>query len=118
MGLDSYFMTLEHWAPEEPVGGLVGGMCSGDGSDGSFRGKVYEPIFQLFNETLYQELADMSWVRDCAEALEDLYATFFDDPETQTVTIDDEEYTKEEFQNLVKLFRLAAEAGCVYHGWW
>ncbi len=78
MGLDNFFeRTLE--SPERVIFPaqvqLCGGIFSGNGSDGSFRGKVYDEFFtQELSHTLYDTL-EPDAVADAANQLEYLVET-------------------------------------------
>lgn len=122
MGLDSYFAN-EDW-PEDEEGkmivpemedaddiALVGGILSGHGVNGSFRGKVYNEYVQdVTGESLYQERVPNDVVRQMADALE-AYEWG-----------GDEDYWRpedaEEADALARVFRHFADEGAELWGWW
>ena len=114
---------------------LCGGMLSGSGSDGSFRGKVYEPLVGELMEHPYlwhiegedahitsQELKQQ------ADALGQLITAKLEDAEWFEEVIEDDtiiyqskhgyEYTFKEVCDLETLFRVASERGAVMTVWW
>ena len=115
---------------------LCGGMMSGHGSDGSFRGKVYEPliddlmqheggIWHLEGEDAHitsQELKEQ------ADALGQLITAKLEDADELDEVLKDDtiiyqssigyEYTFKEVCDLETLFRVASERGAVMHVWW
>ena len=123
---------------------LCGGMLSGFGADGSFRGKWYEPLM----DELMQE--DCIWhiegedahitaqeLKEQAQALADLLHAVESDAKEQDLLIDDGkttlspetiiyqthhaspyEYTYQEVQDLELLLRCASERGAVMLCWW
>lgn len=115
MGLDSF------WEPSLRADGseckepkikvnLCGGMFSGNGS-GSFRGKVYDDVVAgITGTSLYEERIKNPGVRDMASALE--AATY---KEAKSY---DKDITKQEWEDLVKMFKAYAEAGYNLCGWW
>ena len=115
MGLDSYFRIKTYETPEFkdlPELHLCGGMMSGDGNDGSFRGKVYDAfITRVTGESLYQEEIERETICLMARKLNDW---------TYSV-IDEETYgiTEQDFNDLKLLFNAAAKTeNCVLVGWW
>jgi len=123
---------------------LCGGMLSGYGADGSFRGKWYEPLV----DELMQE--DCIWhiegedahitaqeLKEQAQALADLLHAVESDAKEQDLLIDDGkttllpetiiyqthhgspyEYTYQEVKDLELLLRCASERGAVMLCWW
>ena len=114
---------------------LCGGMLSGSGSDGSFRGKVYEPLVGELMEHPYlwhiegedahitsQELKQQ------ADALGQLITAKLEDAEWFEEVVEDDtiiyqskhgyEYTFKEVCDLETLFRVASERGAVMTVWW
>ena len=123
---------------------LCGGMCSGFGADGSFRGKWYEPLI----DELMQE--DCIWhiegedahitaqeLKEQAQALADLLHAVESDAKEQDLLIDDGkatlspetiiyqthhaapyEYTYQEVQDLELLLRCASEFNARMVCWW
>ena len=88
---------------------LVGGMFSGHGSDGSFRGKVYdEDVERITGESLYQEEIDNETVKSMAEALEEAAS------DGDKVLVNDEDH----LPALATWFRVAADNGYTVTGWW
>ena len=121
---------------------LCGGMFSGYGSDGSFRGKVYEPIIQELSEgrhTWYIQQDEDAYIPSVAlkeQALllseliqatkkmaEDNGETYDDDTIIYTTSsnytpYDGEEFTLGEIQDLETLLRVAAERKAVMTVWY
>tara|TARA_B100000513_G_scaffold39723_1_gene15110 strand:- start:354 stop:785 length:432 start_codon:yes stop_codon:yes gene_type:complete len=114
---------------------LCGGMLSGHGADGSFRGKVYEPLVGELMDHPYlwhiegedahitsQELKQQ------ADALGQLITAKLEDAEWFEEVIEDDtiiyqskhgyEYTFKEVCDLETLFRVASERGAVMTVWW
>ena len=123
---------------------LCGGMMSGHGANGSFRGKWYEPLV----DELMQE--DCIWhiegedahitaqeLKEQAQALADLLHAIESDAKEQDLLIDDGkttllpetiiyqthhaapyEYTYQEVKDLEMLLRCASERGAVMLCWW
>jgi hypothetical protein len=104
MGLDNYWKKNEdEFGYIEGEFKIFGGMCSGNGND-SFRGKVYARIIQdITMVNLYDDIIPHDTVKQMADDLESV--TFI--PE-YIVHYDIE---KDEFDDLVKMFRLHADAG-------
>ena len=117
---------------------LCGGMLSGSGSDGSFRGKVYEPLVDELMETQgiwhkSEEYHDPPYVtsdelKEQAETLEELIQLKIDIMEEDDETYDDDtiiyqvdnwaEYTLGEVKDLATLLGVAGKRGAVMHVWW
>ena len=118
---------------------------SGNGADGSFRGKAYEPLIDDLMEDEYiwhleadDELAHVTAqeLKEQAEALADLLHSVESDAKEQDLLIDDgkvtllpdtivyktdrmeAEYTYQEIQDLELLLRCASERGAVMVCWW
>tara|TARA_R100000995_G_scaffold11175_1_gene4580 strand:- start:1813 stop:2271 length:459 start_codon:yes stop_codon:yes gene_type:complete len=123
---------------------LCGGMLSGHGANGSFRGKWYEPLV----DELMQE--DCIWhiegedahitaqeLKEQAQALADLLHAVESDAKEQDLLIDDGkttllpetiiyqtqhgspyEYNYQEVKDLELLLRCASERGAVMLCWW
>lgn len=88
---------------------LVGGMFSGHGGDGSFRGKVYDDdVERITGESLYQEEIDNTTVGEMADALEAALQ------EGDTVMVDGQNH----LEPLALWFRAAADNGYTVNGWW
>ena len=104
MGLDNYWMkNKEELGEIEGEFKICGGMLSGHGND-SFRGKVYcRFIEDVCNENLYDEMIPNETVKQMAD---DLEATEWRDSYIENYDIEEEE-----FKDLVKMFRLHADAG-------
>jgi hypothetical protein len=125
MGLDSYLGRLiinEDGHKELSIKGLkfpkthlCGGMCSGDGSDGSFRGKVYAGFIDyISDENLYEDNINLEKI---AGALEGYIADHKDDrPKKDTLMCYGN--TWGEVKDLAKLFRYAADQKLDYHAWY
>jgi hypothetical protein len=104
MGLDNYWMkNKEELGEVEGEFKICGGMLSGHGND-SFRGKVYHRFIEdVCNENLYVEMIPNETVKQMAD---DLEATEWRDSYIENYDIEEEE-----FKDLVKMFRLHADAG-------
>ena len=121
---------------------LCGGMFSGGGSDGSFRGKVYEPIIRQLSEgrhTWYIQQDEDAYIpsvalKEQANLLAELIQaqTEIADEEGRVIGDDDiiftvnelygplngEEFTYKEIDDLMTLLRVAAERGAVMTVWY
>lgn len=118
---------------------LCGGMLSGGGSDGSFRGKVYEPLLDELTggdhvwhkqeEDDYVVLTDE--LKEHAIALGDLMTDLLLDAEGDGTVLNDDdvvyktttsyyenEYTWKEICDLERLLRVASERRAVMQTWW
>jgi len=104
MGLDNYWMkNKEELGEVEGEFKICGGMLSGNGND-SFRGKVYFRFIEdVCNENLYDEMIPNETVKQMTS---DLEATEWRDSYIENYDIEEEE-----FKDLVKMFRLHADAG-------
>ena len=104
MGLDNYWMkNKEELGEVEGEFKICGGMLSGNGND-SFRGKVYFRFIEdVCNENLYDEMIPNETVKQMAD---DLEATEWRDSYIENYDIEEGE-----FKDLVKMFRLHADAG-------
>lgn len=125
MGLDSYFRLQKPLDPDPRLltVDLVGGMFSGNGSDGSFRGKYYDPLIRHVTEgsdTLYEDVINPADVEVIAGKLRAWFDSSGDVPE---IEIKDENmgtitYTRAEIGSLVTLFEVARDQGAYLYGWW
>jgi len=123
---------------------LCGGMMSGHGADGSFRGKAYEPLMdELMGDDGIWHMPEDSfgvlpeWLKEQAQALADLLHAVESDAKEQDLLIDDGkttllpetiiyqthhaspyEYTYQEVKDLELLLRCASERGAVMLCWW
>jgi hypothetical protein len=115
---------------------LCGGMMSGSGCDGSFRGKVYEQLVAELTEHpggiwhLEGEDAHITSqeLKEQADALCDLIFVRLQDADEEDRVLKDEdiiyqdewggEYTYKEVSDLETLFRVASERGAVMTVWW
>ena len=109
MGLDNYWMKSKDEAGViEGEFNICGGMFSDNGND-SFRGKVYHRLVEditgisLYGYTNESDEIPNEIVKDMAEGLE---ATEWRDSYIQNYDIEEQE-----FKDLVKMFRLHADAG-------
>ena len=151
MGLDCYIVhgndrSKDFTSEDDPRikdVSLCGGIMSGHGADGSFRGKWYEPLIDELLETDYLwhiegEDAHITaqQLKEQAEALADLLHSVESDAKEQDLLIDDgkvtllpdtiiyqtkrmeAEYTYQEIQDLELLLRCASERGAVMTVWW
>ena len=120
---------------------LCGGMFSGSGSDGSFRGKVYEPIIRELSEgrhTWYIDQDEDAYIpsvalKEQADLLAELIQaktqiadeegeTYDDDTIIYTTSSNNtpysEEFTLKEIRDLETLLRVAAERRAVMVVWY
>jgi hypothetical protein len=104
MGLDNYWMKSKEEAGNiEGEFKVCGGIFSGNGND-SFRGKVYSRFIEdVTDEDLYQGMIPNETVKKMAD---DLDSTEWRDSYIQNYDI-----VEEEFKDLVRMFRLHADAG-------
>ena len=90
---------------------LCGGIFSGGGSDGSFRGKVYaEHILDITGESLYAEWISPEIVKAMYQALVDY----------ESMRAPDEEFFdtgEKAHADLVKFFKVCSERGLGLVGW-
>ena len=139
MGLDCYIQIEDKAFEHEDIKdvNLCGGMFSGQGNNGSFRGKVYSPLMDhvLGQEgTWYHEGDEVSssceLVRQ-AEALAQFLSAYspgdkiklpdriiIDDETDEEHIFEGEEYSYDEVQDLETLLRVAGENGATLHSWW
>ena len=149
MGLDCYIMhndcKTDFTSKDDPRIkdiDLFGGMMSGNGADGSFRGKFYEPLMdELMDEQYIWHIDESIHVQACelkeqALALADLLHSVESDAKEQDLLIDDgkvtllpetiiyktdrmgAEYTYQEVQDLELLLRCASEFNARMVCWW
>ena len=115
---------------------LCGGMFSGGGSDGSFRGKVYEPLIQELSNgehTWYIDQDEDNFIptdklKEQADLLSELLQAVKEVVEDENETMDDdtivyqtrqeEEYTYKEVHDLMTLLRVAGERKAVMTVWY
>lgn len=120
---------------------LCGGLFSGGGSDGSFRGKVYNPLIQELSDgehSWYIEQDEDAYIpsdilRQQADLLESFLEVLDEDytAEKRELKDDDivyqthkrfspyeEEYTLKEVKDLMTLLRVAAERRAVMCVWY
>ena len=91
---------------------LCGGIFSGDGGDGSFRGKVYaNSILEITDMSLYQVWIPPETVCEMHRAL----ATYESSMEKEAIGSD---VTDIEIANLGKFFRVCCERGLGLINWW
>jgi hypothetical protein len=139
MGLDCYIQIDDKAFEHEDIKdvNLCGGMFSGQGNNGSFRGKVYSPLMDhvLGQEgTWYHEGDEVSssceLVRQ-AEALAQFLSAYspgdriklddriiIDDETDEEHIFEGEEYSYDEVKDLETLLRVAGENGATLHSWW
>lgn len=116
MGLDTYATRNRAELTDEDIAAfgaadinLIGGLLSGNGNDGSFRGKVYSWLIEeITGETLYQEWIAPDVVAQMADALGN-YDVDSSDLESEDA---------ESLVNLCRFFRVCADRGLGLHGWW
>ena len=147
MGLDCYIVhgndrDKDFTSEDEPRikdVNLCGGMMSGHGADGSFRGKFYEPLIDDLMEDEYiwhleadDELAHVTAqeLKEQAEALADLLHAVESDAKEEERTLEPDtiiyqthhaspyEYNYQEIQDLELLLRCASEFNARMVCWW
>jgi hypothetical protein len=108
MGLDNYWMkNKEELGHVDGDFKICGGMLSGSGND-SFRGKVYHRFVEdVTGVSLYgdRETNEIP-IETVKEMADDLEATVWQDSYIETYDIE-----KQEFEDLVRMFRLHVDAG-------
>ena len=124
---------------------LCGGMLSGTGSDGSFRGKVYEPLVdELMSRSDENFEGQGIWhksedddppyvtsdeLKTQARVLEEFIQAKLQILEEEGLTYDDDtiiygsyeyfgEYTYGEVKDLATLLGVAGKRGAIMHVWW
>lgn len=119
MGLDCYLERRDKEEVKFPEDiNLCGGMFSGNGSDRSFRGKVYNEIFEtLTGYSLYSDLNE-GQVAVCAEILSEKVDKLYKDLDDSHEIDGDWSTTVGELRDLVKLFNSAAENNCIMIAWY
>lgn len=114
MGLDTYALPSEHGklskkdmqAFKEAGIRLCGGILSGYGDDGSFRGKVYsDTIHKITGYSLYQD-----WIPP--EDVVDMYQKL------KLCRHEDYQGHEEDIENLRKFFKVCVERKLGLWGWW
>ena len=91
---------------------LCGGLFSGDGNDGSFRGKVYVMlVLEITDENLAQDWIPPETVRDIYESL------MACNPE-EAINQYDLDNTADEILELRKFFKVCSERGLGLIGWY
>lgn len=145
MGLDCYIVHANN--RDEPFTykdderlkdiNLCGGMLSGSGSDGSFRGKAYEPLLDELMNTMgiWHKDEDDDYIvptdelKEQAIALSELIESIEEINEADNRKLSDEdivyitkdgwaEYNYKEVKDLETLLRAASESKAVMHVWW
>ena len=144
MGLDCYIVhgndrSKDFTSEDEPRikdVNLCGGMMSGHGADGSFRGKFYEPLIdELMQEDCIWHIEENSHVpaqelKEQALALADLLHAIESDAKEEERTLEPDtivyqtrgwqkyEYQYQDLKDLELLLRCASERGAVMVCWW
>ena len=144
MGLDCYIVhdndrSKDFTSEDEPRikdVNLCGGMMSGHGADGSFRGKFYEPLIdELMQEDCIWHIEENSDVpaqelKEQALALADLLHAIESDAKEEERTLEPDtivyqtrgwqkyEYQYQDLKDLELLLRCASERGAVMVCWW
>jgi hypothetical protein len=116
MGLDSFWkMPKGKRQPRfKPGLHLVGGMFSGSGN-GSFRGKIYADLIDhVTGVSIYQEEIPNEMVRKMADKLQAFDMSSESWKEWQAY----EDQDIQHWHDLVRMFRVYADAGALLHGWW
>ena len=108
MGLDNYWMkNKEELGTIEGEFKICGGMLSGNGND-SFRGKVYHRFVEDVTEVSLYGDRDTNEIplETVKKMADDLEATEWRDSYIENYDIEEQE-----FKDLVRMFRLHADAG-------
>ena len=108
MGLDNYWMKNKEETGEiEGIFKVCGGMFSSNGND-SFRGKVYHRFIEDVTEVNLYGHPDTGEISNeiVKKMADDLEAT-----EWRDSYIENYDIIEEEFKDLVRMFRLHADAG-------
>lgn len=122
MGLDSYFKVKNgdkfvDLAPDGRLSdlNLCGGLVSGNGSDGSFRGKVYNAFLSTVTDggfSLYREKQDIDSYGHVPSAIQSWLE------ENPGADQNDFGLTLQEISDLKTLFEVAFEQRAILIGWW
>ena len=143
MGLDCYIMhndcKTDFTSKDDPRIkdiDLFGGMMSGNGADGSFRGKFYEPLMdELMDEQYIWHIDESIHVQACelkeqALALADLLHAVESDAKEEERTLEPDtivyqtrgwqkyEYQYQDLKDLELLLRCASEFNARMVCWW
>ncbi len=120
MGLDNYAahspddieLTEEDLQAFQDAGiELCGGIFSGDGSDGSFRGKVYASyVLEITGESLYAE-----WLPP--ETVSEMYQTMADYEIARAQQVEEMDPTNIQHSDLCKFFKVCSERGLGLVSW-
>lgn len=98
---------------------LCAGMFSGHG-EGSFRGKVYDTLIEtVTGESLYQEEIPPSIIAKMSASLEEM--AFDSLPEglrSPEMGSSDPAVTREEYEDIRRMFSSYAACGASLKGWW
>jgi len=123
MGLDNYFRYPAAPGETAPVIGkldvaLCGGLFSGNGEDGSFRGKVYcDVLKEICGISIYDEVPPSKCV-EMADALKEHVAGQAGAVDDKIIHDDPYEITLREAKDLEKVFRAFGEKGYFLHAWY
>ena len=115
MGLDNYWMkNKEELGTIEGEFKICGGMLSGNGND-SFRGKVYHRFVEDVTEVSLYGDRDTNEIplETVKKMADDLEATEWRDSYIENYDIEEQE-----FKDLVRMFRLHADAGHYLVAWY
>ena len=115
MGLDNYWKKSKDEAGViEGEFNICGGMFSGSGND-SFRGKVYAQFVEDVTEvSLYGDPDTYEVPNETVKKMaDDLEATEWRDSYIENYDIEEQE-----FKDLVRMFRLHADAGHYLYAWY
>tara|TARA_R100000808_G_C2112417_1_gene126113 strand:+ start:144 stop:515 length:372 start_codon:yes stop_codon:yes gene_type:complete len=123
MGLDNYFRYPAAPGETAPVIGkldvaLCGGLFSGNGEDGSFRGKVYyDTLKEICGVSIYNEVSPSKCV-EMADALKEYVAGQVGAVDDKIAYIGQYGITFREVKDLEKVFRAFGEQGYYLHAWY
>jgi len=124
MGLDNYLTKDDtNELPSEVLEdlrglNLCGGMLSGNGTNGSFRGKVYaEEVEQITGVSLYDAEIPPETLRSMAKAMILALGRVSLSASVEEVLDNPTEYT-DEVDDLTMLFAVGAKHGCTLVSWY
>ncbi len=120
MGLDNYWMkSKEEPGTIEGIFKICGGMFSGEGNE-SFRGKVYHRFVEDVTEvSLYGDPDENSiHYREIPNEIVKKMADDLEATEWRDSYIENYDIEEKEFKDLVRMFRLHADAGHYLLAWY
>lgn len=130
MGLDSFFYTQNSEGKNEPFTddrlegiNLTGGMLSGNGADGSFRGKIYDHFLNTITDGAFTLYEEEQGSENYPVVITALVAWLSTNPGGEGWNPAETEYgiyphTRKDIEGLLQLFTVAYDRGAMLHGWW